>query len=74
MDKLINWSALSEHLTGNKGNIRPNRIPEKYQEEVSLLQYYVNSWADCRELEERQQVEKQVRQELSQQISQILDK
>lgn len=33
--KIINWHELSRHLSGNGQNIRPNKIPKKYQKKIN---------------------------------------
>lgn len=43
---LINWTALSELLTGNKTSIRKNQVPEKYLEEVQELLSMIRVWYD----------------------------
>ena len=43
---LVNWSALSELLTGNKTSIRKNRVPEKYLEEVQAHLSALRLWYD----------------------------
>lgn len=44
IEDLINWSALSELLTGNKGNIRRDRVPNKYLEQVNSYFNMVTLW------------------------------
>ena len=34
MKELINWHELSRRLSGNGQNIRPNKIPKKYQKKL----------------------------------------
>jgi hypothetical protein len=43
-ESLINWSVLSQLLTGNKQNIRQNRVPSKHKEQVERLLYYFECW------------------------------
>jgi hypothetical protein len=43
---LINWTALSELLTGNKTSIRKNQVPEKYLEYVQELLSMIRVWYD----------------------------
>ena len=33
--KIINWHELSRHLSGNGQNIRPNKIPKKYEKKIN---------------------------------------
>lgn len=44
VEDLINWSELSLLLTGNKNNIRKNRIPKKHSETVDRLLATVTLW------------------------------
>ena len=41
---LINWGELSRFLSGSRMNIRKNRIPEKYKEQVTNLVNCIESW------------------------------
>lgn len=41
---LINWGELSRLLSGSRMNIRKNRIPEKYKEQVTNLVNCIESW------------------------------
>jgi hypothetical protein len=41
---LINWGELSRLLSGSRMNIRKNRIPEKYKEQVASLVDCIESW------------------------------
>ena len=41
---LINWGELSRLLSGARMNIRKNRIPEKYKEQVTNLVNCIESW------------------------------
>jgi len=41
---LINWGELSRLLSGSRMNIRKNRIPEKYKEQVAILVNCIESW------------------------------
>jgi len=49
-ESLINWSALSQLLAKNGDSIRQNRIPKKYQEEISTLIYYIECWRKDKKL------------------------
>lgn len=41
---LINWGELSRLLSGSRMNIRKNRIPEKYKEQVTTLINCIEGW------------------------------
>jgi hypothetical protein len=41
---LINWVALSKHLTGRSSNISRTRIPKKYRDKVSNLIMSIEIW------------------------------
>ena len=41
---LINWGELSRKLTGDRMNIRKNRIPKKYEAVVDRLVSVINDW------------------------------
>jgi len=41
---LINWGELSRLLSGSRMNVRKNRIPEKYKEQVTSLVNCIESW------------------------------
>lgn len=41
---IINWSELSILLSGNRGAVRKNHIPKKYQAKVKQLNHYINCW------------------------------
>lgn len=41
---LINWGELSRLLSGSRMNIRKNRIPKKYKEQVTNLVNCIESW------------------------------
>ena len=43
-NSLLNWSEVSQYFTGNKQNIRYNRIPKKHEEEINLLLHYFDCW------------------------------
>nr|DAI89548.1 MAG TPA: hypothetical protein [Caudoviricetes sp.] len=45
-EKLINWSALSKHLTNSNDTIRQNRIPKVHEKRVEQLISYLNAWVD----------------------------
>lgn len=45
-EKLINWSALSKHLTNSNDTIRQNRIPKVHKERIEQLISYLNTWVD----------------------------
>ena len=42
--ELINWGELSRMLTGDRMNIRKNRVPKKYKESVDSLIKYLEDW------------------------------
>lgn len=45
MNKLINWSELSRHITGGDRNcIRANHIPVKYKGKVNRLIKLIEAW------------------------------
>lgn len=44
MNELIKVSVLSEKLTGRKGNLRPDKIPKKYKEDVDNLNILLEVW------------------------------
>ncbi len=41
---LINWGELSRLLSGSRMNIRKNRIPGKYKEQVTSLINCIETW------------------------------
>lgn len=41
---LINWSELSRHMTGNRGNIRPGKVPYRYKKRIQKLVEAVHEW------------------------------
>jgi hypothetical protein len=41
---LINWGELSRCLTGNRTNIRRNKIPKKYQFVINRLLKLIEIW------------------------------
>ena len=41
---IINWHELSRKLSGNGQNIRPNKIPKKYQRKVNRLLWILDLW------------------------------
>ena len=41
---LINWGELSRLLSDSRMNIRKNRIPEKYKEQVTSLINCIETW------------------------------
>lgn len=43
---LINWGELSRLLSGDRGNVRRNRIPAKYQNDVNRLIKLVGEWGE----------------------------
>lgn len=45
MHELINWHELSRKLSGNGQNIRPNKIPKKYERKISRLFKLIELWA-----------------------------
>lgn len=49
-ESLINWSEVSKLLTGNKENLRENRVPKKHEQDVNQLLYYVKSWKEHKQL------------------------
>jgi len=44
MKDLINWHELSRRLSGNGQNIRPNKIPKKYQKKIARLLKILEVW------------------------------
>ena len=44
LEKLINWSELSRHLSGSYQNVRPNKIPKKYSKQVERLMEHLEMW------------------------------
>ena len=46
MNDIINYSAVSTLLTGQKGNIRRGTVPRKYAPDVQALEAFVDSWLD----------------------------
>ena len=44
LEKLINWSELSRHLSGSYQNVRPNKIPKKYAKQVERLMEHLEMW------------------------------
>lgn len=42
--ELINWGELSRMLTGDRMNIRKNRIPKKYEKSVNELVKHLEQW------------------------------
>lgn len=45
-EKLINWSALSKHLTNSNDAIRQNRIPLTHKKKIEQLISYLDSWVN----------------------------
>lgn len=43
-NKLLNWSQISELLTGNRTQITANYNGKKYREDIKLLRFLVRSW------------------------------
>ena len=41
---LINWGELSRLLSGDRGNVRRNRIPAKYQADIDSLVLRIEEW------------------------------
>jgi hypothetical protein len=41
---LINWAEISRLLSGARTNIRRNRIPEKYNKQVTSLINCIENW------------------------------
>lgn len=44
IEELINWGELSRMLTGDRMNIRKNRIPLKYKDSVDSLIKHLENW------------------------------
>lgn len=44
MKDLINWHELSRKLSGNGQNIRPNKIPQKYEKKIARLLKVLEVW------------------------------
>lgn len=44
---IINFNAISEQLTGNKGTIRKGNIPRKYKESFEDLNEFIEAWIKC---------------------------
>lgn len=44
MKEIINWQELSRRLSGNGQNIRPNKIPKKYQWKIDGLFRVLKAW------------------------------
>lgn len=44
MKDLINWHELSRILSSNGQNIRPNKIPKKYEKKVNRLLKILEEW------------------------------
>lgn len=44
---MINFTAISEELTGNKDAIRLNRMPRKYKESFEDLNELIEAWIKC---------------------------
>jgi hypothetical protein len=42
--KIINYSVLSERITGNKNTIRSNRENKKYSGAIQELTDYLDAW------------------------------
>ncbi len=49
--ELINFRALSRHLTGKDTNIHSGNIPKKYTYKVRLLYFFIDIWMNAIELE-----------------------
>lgn len=47
---IVNWSALSEKLAGNRDSIRRNRYPSKYNEKINKLIQFVEWWVEQKEM------------------------
>lgn len=44
MQELINWTAVSKHLAGERTAIRKNYHPKKHKERIDLLLHYIDCW------------------------------
>ena len=44
MSDLIKWSQLSRKLSGSDNSIRPNKIPKKYEKDISSLLKALDNW------------------------------
>lgn len=47
---IINWSALSEKLAGNRDSIRRNRYPVKYKPTINKLIQFIEWWVEQKEM------------------------
>ncbi len=46
----ISWRAISKFLTNNEGNVRGNRVPNKYFERLNTLKHYIECWKQGKRL------------------------
>jgi len=44
MSDLIKWAQLSRKLSGSDNSIRPNKIPKKYEKDISSLLKALDKW------------------------------
>ena len=60
--KLLNWGALSEHLTGGNDRIRKNRLPKVHREKINLLIKYISLWIEDKEMISPVELEEKISQ------------
>lgn len=51
--ELINFRALSRHLTGKPTNITHAKTPDKYTYKVRLLFFFIEIWMNAIKLDEK---------------------
>lgn len=58
VEDLINWSALSQHLSENnsKNYLRRGKIPKEHREKIEQLGKYINHWIKGTKLMTKQEV------------------
>ena len=64
MQGIINWSAVSLFLAGNRTGIRNNNHPQKYKKKVEQLQYYVDCWEKGIELTSMEELKRQLKDKI----------
>ena len=51
-EELINFRALSRHLTGKPTNIHAGNVPKKYAYKVRLLVFFIDMWLSLIKVED----------------------
>ena len=64
MNEIINYSAVSELLSGNKTLIRKNKCPKKHKQRIGQLKHYVECWTNGVDMYTKTEVLEKVKQSL----------